>query len=84
MMSDCSHWPDQQIINQSQFKETPGPFAQFGQELSSVRVSIPEAKYQTRTTTYILVKRSNEVTFVEKNHVGDIGTVRHTFDILSP
>lgn len=27
--------------------------------------------YQTRTTTFILVKRNNEVVFVEKNHVGD-------------
>ena len=30
---------------------SPGPFAKYGEELSSVRVSVPEEGYQTRYST---------------------------------
>ena len=33
MMNDCSHWPDQQIVQQSQFQDNPGPFAKHGEQL---------------------------------------------------
>jgi len=63
------HWPDQQIIRQSEVDAgSPGPFAKYGEALSSVRVSVAEEGYQTRTTTLVTVDTEDRVTVVEQNH----------------
>ena len=80
MMTDCSaHWPDQQITRQSTCNGEAGPFKQFGAELSSVFVEIPEKGYQTRTTTIVLVDREDTVTFIERNHSGERTVNRFQF-----
>jgi len=71
MLDKTAHWPDDQILFQSGAgTDLPGPFAKFGENLSSVFVEIPKEGYQTRTTTTILVDRGDNVVFQEKNWEG--------------
>jgi len=75
IMSDqTAHWPDDQIISQSKggaSTDQPGPFAKYGENLSSVFVKISGAGYQSRTTTTVLVNKDDHVIFREKNCEGD-------------
>lgn len=82
MLNKTAHWPDEQILCQSGAgSDQPGPFAKFGENLSSVFVEISGAEYQTRTTTSILVDREDKVLFGEKNWEGEKKTSCEEFVI---
>jgi len=83
MKNSNAHWPDPQIIAQS---ETPGfvsPFVKYGENLSCVNVSIPDGKYGTRTTTVILVDKEDNLTLVEQNHDSNAKRSCYSFNIKS-
>jgi len=83
MLDKTPRWPDKQILSQAGVgTDKPGPFAKFGENLSSVFVQIPEAGYQTRTTTTILVDKEDNVVFGEKNWIGEKKTSVLEFNII--
>jgi len=72
MTNSTVRWPDPQIICQSRTDaNNTGPFAKYGENLSSVFVTVPKENYQTRTTSMILVDTENNVVFKEKNWEGE-------------
>jgi len=83
MKNSNPHWPDPQIIAQSETPGTKSQFLKYGENLSCVNVSIPGADYGTRTTTVILVDKDDNLTLIEQNHDNDAKRSCYTFNIKS-
>jgi len=67
MMTDrACHWPDPQISDQAVCEGKEGPFAKFGEQLSSVFVQVGDG-YGTRTTSSVVVDTEGKVVFKETN-----------------
>jgi len=66
------NWPDPQIEAQSHVDGEAGPFAKFSQTLSSIYINNKEAGYGTRTHTFIIVDKQNNVHFKEITRENEI------------